>query len=175
MKGLILVTEFKLKSVFTDYSEREDRIRLVCELQKGAFVIVWLSQRFITLIVDAIFKTFKKDIEKTFLSEKIQWNAKTAIAVKKDNAFSSNKIIVNGGEWLADSVTITRCNSKTAVIVLRCSAEKHVEWTLSIDNLRKWLEILSNLFATAGWFYNRWPAWMQFGLQENELTAAVWN
>lgn len=177
-----------LKRVTLNFSEQEDRVRLVGERSGQGVEVLWLSQRLLRRLVPALLRWLDEQVG---VAGRVASSAGTTVARKASlprpevlNEFAQQSAraqlkaepAVKPGEdctsWLVISLNLTM--GTEALRVTFCGAgQERAAIELQIRQLRQWLNILYDVWRRAEWSMDVWPDWMELKTPSSAGTQPV--
>lgn len=162
-----------LNRLTTEYSDREDRIRLAGQLHDGQAVVLWLTRRLLDRLLPHLALWLESrhaglpraDLLQGFAQEK----ARQLLAPQDPVRTPAHSL-----GWLVRSVDLQPGEAHLR-LTFRAGDE-----AASVDfaplPLRQWLEILLLGYRAGEWPLTAWPEWMTAtGAAPNASRAPVWH
>jgi hypothetical protein len=167
-----------LQRITTEYDEVEDRIRLSGDVEGGAPVVIWLTQRLLLRIVPMLLRWLegqhgeaRADMGHAALLHGFAQEAARAGLMPQAPVRAQEGSLV----WLVRSVNVVQSN-ETLGLTFRGAdalAQRHAGLTLSATQLRQWLAILHDIWRKAEWAPDVWPVWLSDGAQFGDQAVGV--
>lgn len=149
-----------LQKVTIQYCEKEDRIRLTGELENAAPVVIWLTQRLLQRVLQALLKNDESEgalhshhhIFQSFAQQaaKAELEQTPQVSVQPE---------VESTVWLVSSVDLGNLG-QNVVLTFRGVDEQQASLVLNEKPLRQWLAIIYGLYLKAEWPLDVWPEWI---------------
>ncbi|TRW92015.1 hypothetical protein [Candidatus Methylobacter oryzae] len=149
-----------LQKVTIQYCEQEDRIRLTGEVENAAPVVIWLTQRLLQRVLQALLKHDQSEgglhshhhIFQSFAQQ-------AATAELEQTPQVSVQPAVESSVWLVNSVDLANSEQRVE-LTFRGSDDQQVRLLLNEMLLRQWLAIIYGLYLKADWPLDVWPDWI---------------
>jgi hypothetical protein len=144
------------------YDPVQDRLRLNVQTRQGPVVVMWLTQRLSTLIVQNLARQLDEGVK----AEKLTPNRtpvhrfEQGAAVARHKAQPAVRTEQATDSGLVHRIDITRQPGR---FVLTWVADGETSARMAVDDmqLRQLLEIFRRVYVKAEWSVLGWPAWLQ--------------
>lgn len=162
---------FQLSRLTTEYVAEEDRVRLTGQIENGAPIILWLTQRLINRLLPVLTKWLEEKKDDTLRSDLMQSFAQqSARAELEPQAPVRSK--PESLTWLIQTVDVTT-SSEIIRLVLKNKAGEAAAIQFSPKQIRQWLNIVFDGYQKGGWSVTYWPAWLSEGTHLPQRTNTV--
>ena len=166
-----------LKKVTSEFIEIEDRFRLSALTTKDEAVAFWLTQRLLTRLVAHLSKQI--EIDSPQLSNAPAAGKASHPDSDRDRQISNREPLASqSAVKIKESVTpilITEVDVKLGksdlALVLKSGKKSCASISLSLSELKQWLEILYALWHKAGWPISLWPQRLTSNNSIKEVSA----
>ena len=146
-----------IKRMSTEYSDREDRLRLSGEVEGAGPVVIWLTQRLAARLLPVLLKYLDKqtngrpqrDALHDFAQQAARADLKPQAPVQAEPGAES---------LLAHKVDVI--HGKGRVTLVFGDEAPRARFTLTTKQLHQWLAILHRRWAQAQWGPAPWPDWI---------------
>ncbi len=142
----------ELQRVTTQYVINEDRIRLSGETAKGDTLVLWLTQRMLSILIPRLVGWLEQQGGDALLQEFAQQAAEAALGAEPPVAAQTS-----GG--CVTSIDIAT-GPDGVVLVFKPEGERGASLALATDALRQWLAIVRSQYVIGEWPTAIWPSWM---------------
>jgi len=144
-----------IKRLNTAYVPRQDRFRLVAELEGGDVQALWLTQRMLRLALDPIAK-YLHAVPQPSDRQKVRRSYVELMNKVSGKSGPPMATLEPTGEWLVGKLEIG--SEEGRIHLLFKAGDKHAA-KMEMDglNLRKWLGIVHRKSQKAGWPAGLWP------------------
>lgn len=166
---------FDLTRLTCEYTDREDRIRLLGETTEGKTVVIWLTQRLLRRLVSHLCDWLEANAAVSEASTAAQWGNPAALwqgfaqqmAQSQLEPQAPVRVTSDAVEWLVREVDLEvggggqrialsfKSDTGAAVTGIRVA-----RMGMSVLHLRQWLGMLHRQCQQADWPLSVWPDWM---------------
>lgn len=165
----------ELQRITTEYVEVEDRIRLRAADERDETVVLWLTQRLLSQLIQHLLGLIEKQAsarskpgDRVAGSSSLIQGFEQQVAEAELAPEAPVQTAMSSQNWLVQEVDIALSPEGTLVLVLKRemgvvateSAEDMARLTVESKQLRQWLGIIHDQWQRAGWPLGLWPAWM---------------
>lgn len=183
-----------LNRLTTKYIDTEDRIKLSGDRTDGQELIIWLTQRLANRLVEHLTQWLEKqDVpvcsyavppkaepgsnNASINHRSREKDGSISIASDKQQLDAADTVLQEPETWLVNSIDITRCSQGLSLIFKgKKQGQQTASFSMSVQSLSQWLDILYGQYSRAQWPVEAWPRWMQAGLiPSHQMEDVVWH
>jgi hypothetical protein len=159
------VTDVLLTRLSAQYSEKEDRIRLMGEDLGGNAVEIWCTQRLLSLVIGHLCGLIEQQVEAVIPApSRVQGVAQAVSSAEQQFAAATFRneqpvqVTRSARSWLVHTIDIHRKGNTTRLVFKGDHGVAAMDYDMML--LRQWIHILFKLYAMAGWQRQGWPDWV---------------
>ena len=157
----------KIKTITLAYENHEDRIRCAVADSEGNKRVLWLTRRLTEPLVVTLLKHVHKHPPKSVEpqedapSEERQARQVYAQLEARLHKKAAEPVEVNEDcpQSLLHEINMNFYQSGAVALLFKGTDDFDGSLTLSLEELRQWLEVLRNTFERAQWRQDIWPEW----------------
>jgi hypothetical protein len=154
----------------TQYVDIEDRIRVSGEDGDGRIQVMWMSQRLLNRLVQAVCNMLgsaQQDERAELLNSFEQQAAQAQLTPQEPVRADASSVA-----WLVTRVDLAPGANGTRLL-FHGSAGEQAAVVMPELALRQWLSILRDHYRAAGWPAGAWPAWADSAAQATPEASAI--
>ncbi len=148
--------DYQLSKITTVYSDQQDRVRLLGDTDQGTTCEIWLSNRLLNRLVEALMNNTHSDDFQSDAVQAFQHEAASA-ALEPQAPVQAQQQPVS---WLAQSIDVNRGNGASSLL-FKDDQDCTAVIAFSDTELRQWLSIVFQAYQNAQWPLAVWPTWFQ--------------
>jgi len=163
----------------TEYDPGEDRIRLAGLDIEGRELVLWLTQRLVSRLVQSLCEGLEKQAAGPSADRPAE-----AMRHQAEQSFAQQKAVVqlprsapvrpavNAPVWRVDAVDVKQGSGGARLTFKGVAEGQNAVLALPAPALRQWLGIVFELYRRAGWPVHVWPVWVEEAAAPLAVAAA---